>query len=141
MSSLNKLRGEHASLNIISDQLSEIIAQASPPPAPELYAIRRRLASELIRHLKSEDSLLYPALLASRNERVALTARTFSSSMGGLASEFKTYRERWDAYSIARHWTRYRTETFEILRSLRIRMTREERDLYPLLDSAAQEAA
>ncbi len=141
MSSVNKLRGEHASLALIVGQLSEMIAQGSPPPARELYPIRMRLASELIRHLKSEDWILYPTLLASRNQRIALTARAFSASMGGLASEFKTYCERWDANAIMHNWTSYQAETFEILRSLKLRMTREERDLYPLLHSATHAAA
>ena len=141
MSNVNKLRGEHAKLAVIVGQLSGIIAQDTPAPAQELYPIRMRLASELIKHLKSEDWILYPKLLASRNQGVALTAKAFSASMGGLASQFKTYCERWDSDAIMHNWARYQAETFEILRFLTLRMSREERDLYPLLDSPVRAAA
>ena len=137
MPNVNKLCQEHVKLTVLADQLSKMIAQGAPPPAQELYPIRMQLASELIKHLKSEDWILYPALLTSLNERVALIARAFSASMGGLASEFKTYRERWDADAIMHNWTGYQSETFEILRALTLRINREERDLYPLLDSAS----
>ncbi len=141
MPNVNKLRHEHVKLDALAGQLSNMIAQGEPPPARELYPIRMQLASELIKHLNSEDWILYPALLASRNERVALTARAFSASMGGLANEFKTYCERWGADAIMLNWTGYRSETTEILKALKLRMTREERDLYPLLDLPMKAAA
>ena len=141
MSNLTKLRKEHAGLAIIANQLSQLIAQEAPPPPRELYQIRMKLASGLIHHLKSEDWILYPALLASSDEKVALTARAFSASMGGLSSEFKTYSDRWNAEAINTNWKGYQCETFEILRALGLRMTREERDLYPLLDAPKLVAA
>ena len=141
MPNVKNLRHDHVKLTAIAGELSEIIAQSAPPPPRELYQIRMRLASELIKHLKSEDWLLYPTLLASRNESVALMARAFSASMGGLAREFKTYSERWGADAIMHNWKDYQSETFEILRALTLRMTREERDLYPLLDLPMQAAA
>lgn len=138
---MKQLHEEHVKLTVIASQLSEIIARSAPPPARELYPIRMRLASELIRHLKSEDWILYPTLLASRNKSAALIARAFSASMGGLASEFKTYCDRWDADAITHNWTGYQSETTKILRALTLRIAREERDLYPLLDTTTRAAA
>lgn len=138
---LKKLREEHEGLAIIVGQLSKMIGEDMPPPARELYQLRMRLASGLIHHLKSEDWMLYPALLASSDDKIALTARAFSASMGGLWDEFKNYSERWGADAINRNWKRYQAETFEILRALTLRMNREERDLYPLLDLPRQTTA
>jgi len=138
---VKQLHDEHVKLAIVARQLSEMIAQGAPPPARDLYSIRMRLASELIRHLKSEDWILYPTLLASPHKNVALIARAFSASMGGLASEFKTHCDRWGADAITHNWKGYQSETTKILRALTLRITREERDLYPLLDSAKQAAA
>lgn len=73
--------------------------------------------------------------------RVALTAKTFSASMGGLANDFKTYAERWTTDAITSNRKEFQVETFKILRALKIRMTREERDLYPLLNATMQAAA
>lgn len=137
---LKTLRNEHGVLTVIAEQLSALIAQRAPPPARELYQLRMQFASALVHHLNSEDWILYPALLLSGNKHAALTARAFSSSMGGLANEFKTYSDRWTAQAITSHWKGYQSETFEILRILTLRMAREERDLYPLWNVATQAA-
>lgn len=141
MPDLKKLREEHAALAALSSQLSAMIGQDPPPPPEELYKIRMSLASALIHHLKSEDWILYPTLLRSGNDRAAMTARAFSASMGGLATEFNTYFDRWGADAIESNWKGYQSETLEILRALTLRMTREERDLYPLLTPNVQAAA
>ena len=141
MCDLRRLREEHDELAVIGAHLSGIIAKNEPPPSQELYRIRMRLASGLIRHLKTEDWILYPALLASSNERIAVTARAFSASMGGLADDFRGYAGRWNAAAIENDWSGYRRETVEMLRVLTLRMNREERDLYPFLNSVGQAAA
>jgi hypothetical protein len=61
--------------------------------------------------------------------------------MGGLSEAFKRYMERWAASVIEGDWRGYQRETAEILRILTLRITREERDLYPLLDARARPAA
>lgn len=139
MSDISKLREEHADLAAIGAQLSGIIAGDAPPAPQDLYRLRMALASGLIRHLKNEDWNLYPDLMSSSNQRIAFTARAFSASMGGLATEFKDYSERWGADAIRSDWNGYRRDTAEILRSLMFRIAREERDLYPLLETDVQE--
>lgn len=141
MPDVKKLRAEHVSLSAIAQRLSAMIARKVPPPSQELYQLRMELFSGLIRHLNSEEWILYPALIRSGDEHAALTAQAFSASMGGLANEFKTYFGRWDADAITSNWRAYQSETFEILRALTLRITREERDLYPLLDVTMQAAA
>ena len=133
---LGQLRKEHAELAAIASRLRRIVARAVPPDAGKLYELRMRLASLLIRHLKSEDWLLYPRLLHSGNERVALTARAFAASMGDLATGFHEYVGRWGATAIGKDWNGYQRETSEILRALALRMAREDRDLYPLVEQA-----
>jgi hypothetical protein len=136
MPDLDLLRREHVGLAAIALQLSKVVAQPAPPPSCELYKLRMKLTSALVRHLKTEDWVLYPSLLGSSNERVALTARVFSTEMGGLAAEYGDYANRWGADAIDGDWMGYQRETANILRVLTLRMSREERDLYPLLEPA-----
>lgn len=138
---LNRLREEHENLMAIAGRLSGMIAQNVPPPSHDLYVLRKELASALIHHLKSEDWVLYPRLLVSSNRCVAETARAFSEEMGGLATTFRDYAERWGAHAIECDWKRYRRETAEILETLAQRMMREDRDLYPLLETPEKVAA
>ena len=134
MPSLSQLQEEHAELASLARQLSGMIAQSVPPYAGTLYKLRMKLTSALIGHLKTEDWILYPSLLKSSNEQVVTTARAFGASMGNLASDYRDYVERWGAIAIADDWEGYRRETSEILRALALRMKREDRELYPLLN-------
>lgn len=138
MSDIRKLRQEHANLAAIGSQLSVIIEQDAAPPAHDLHRLRMELTSGLVRHLKSEDWLLYPELMRSSNQQIAVTARAFNASMGGLATEFEAYSERWAAGAITSDWEGYRRDTAKILRALTLRMEREERDLYPLIETDEQ---
>lgn len=134
MSNLMQLRTDHVELVDICQLLEDSIAGATPPPSVDLYGVRKRLTSKLIAHLKAEDWLLYPRLLESPDPAVASTARAFVEEMGGLAAAFNTYVEAWDAFRIEREWPKYQTDTAAIIAALRCRITRENRELYPLLE-------
>lgn len=134
MSDIIKLRQDHARLVEIVGRLKTAIEAETPPPAVELYAVRRELASNLIAHLKAEDWALYPGLLESADPEVAATARAFSDEMGGLAAAFGVYSQRWDAMSIQANWAGFQSETRGIIDALTNRIVRENRELYPLLD-------
>lgn len=133
MTKLTRFREEHSQLMILIDQLTHLICQNSPPPPSELYALRQQFASTLIRHLKTEDWVLYPQLMHSPDPAIARMARAFSSEMGGIAKAFVAYAERWGSLAIERNWGDYRRETADILGALTQRITREDRELYPLL--------
>lgn len=134
MSNLAQLRNEHAELVRIVKELDQLIQGDSPPVAVKLYDVRRRLSSVLIGHLKVEDWVLYPPLLSSSDPEVANTVRQFVDEMGGLAQAFTVYVERWDALSIESDWPRYQKESRGIIAALTCRITRENQQLYPLLE-------
>jgi hypothetical protein len=134
MLDMNRLRHEHADLVAIAGRLTALITRDTPPPSHVLYRVRREFASATIHHLKSEDWVLYPRLLVSRDKHVADTARLFSLEMGGLATAFRDYAEQWGSYAIEGDWKRYQRETIAILGALTDRVMREERDLYPLFE-------
>ncbi len=135
-----QLRTDHVELLDICQLLEGSIAGDTAPSSVDLFGVRGRLTSKLIAHLKAEDWLLYPRLLESDDAVIASTAAAFVEEMGGLAVAFNAYVERWDAFRIERDWPAYKTETAGIIAALRCRITRENRELYPLverLDKAA----
>ncbi len=140
MSDIGQLRREHAELVTIVRRLEVAVTAATPPPIVELYALRRELASTLISHLKAEDWTLYPRLMESGDAQIAATAKAFSDEMGGLAAAFGVYAHRWDAMSIQANWDGFCAETLDIIAALTCRITRENRDLYPLIDRLDQAA-
>lgn len=140
MSNMLQLRTDHVELIDICAHLEATMSGPTPPSSVDLFGVRKRLTSKLIAHLKSEDWLLYPRLLDSSDPEIAETARRFVDEMGGLAAAFNAYVEAWDALRIEREWPQYKAETAGIIEALRCRITRENRELYPLverLDKAA----
>lgn len=140
MNDLTKLRTEHAELLEVARRLREMIALPSPPAKHDLFEIRRQLAATLIGHLKTEDWVLYPRLLASEDPHIAATARAFSDEMGGLAATFVDYIERWKADTIADDWAGYCRDSGALIDALTKRIGRENRELYPLLEKLDQAA-
>jgi Hemerythrin HHE cation binding domain len=134
MATIQHLREEHALLVRIVGRLAECIARPNPPPAVELFAVRRDLNATLIGHLKAEDWILYPMLLESGDPETAATARQFMDEMGGLAAGFLAYADKWSASAIESDWAGYCTESQGIIEALTQRITRENRELYPLAE-------
>ncbi|MEO6581809.1 MAG: hemerythrin domain-containing protein [Sphingomicrobium sp.] len=135
MTDLSKLRGEHSAIQKIVDKLSFLLSQPSQPPRLHLFALRHELSSTLITHLKTADWLLYPRLMASHDPDIASTARLFSEEMGGLSAAYVGHCKNWDADAITADWTGYCADSRELIRALNYRMTRESRELYPLLEA------
>ncbi len=131
-----QLREEHRELMVLARQLSAAIANPEPAPQVELFELRRKLSSALIGHLKVEDWALYPVLFEHADPSVAKTARRFSDEMGGLASAFAVYLERWTTMTIQANWSGFCTESADIIEVLTKRIEREETELYPLAESA-----
>ena len=140
MSDLLKLRQEHARLLEIAGRLGKVVCGLHPPDAGDLFKLRHDLSSTLIAHLKSEDWVLYPRLLASAEGKIAQTARTFNDEMGGLAQAYMAYADKWTATSIESDWPGYCGETKSIIEALSTRITRENRELYPLLEAVDKAA-
>ena len=141
MSDLPKLRQEHDDLIEIAGRLSAAIAAPCPPAADGLLRLRQEFSFCLIGHLKGEDWCLYPRLCSSPDPYVAQIAREFALEMGGLAEAYVDYVEKWPANAIDADWRGYCDDTRAIIRAITIRITREERELYPLMERVLKRAA
>jgi hypothetical protein len=140
MSTFAKLRQDHADIVRIVGAFEEVIARPSPPPQLELFDLRRQLTSTLIAHLKSEDWVLYPRLMASGDAATAAAGRAFNAEMTGIASAYSDYAGRWGAAAIERDWPAYCAESRAVIDALMGRITRENRELLPLLEAIEKAA-
>ena len=134
MPNVLRLRQEQAQLTEIIGRLSKIIALPDPPSAADLFKLRHELTITLITHLKVEDWVLYPRLFASPDPKVAETAFRLCEELGGLAGAYAAHTDKWTAHSIAADWPGYCHEAREILDALNRRITREDHELYPMLE-------
>lgn len=100
----------------------------------ELALALAKLAGLLSIHLAAEDNYLYPNLAQSTNDRVRQTSISFHEEMGGLAKEFIAYKEAFmTATKIKQDPAGFLTATASAVKALLERLTREDRDLYPLV--------
>ena len=135
MLSREQLSKEHAELDALAVRLLETLDAERPPVG--LSALRWRLNHLLMVHLAKEDKLLYPSLLAMPAARAL--AQRFADEMGGLASTYLAYNAAWPIERIEQDWAGFGAATRGVMKALRQRILREERDLYPriALDSSA----
>ena len=134
MSQLSRLRDDHAKLARLFGKLGEIIRKTEVPPQLELFELRRDLMGTLIAHLKLEDWALYPRLIDSGDRQMSEAGEAFKEEMGGLAPAFIAYCDKWNATTIDADWQSYCNETRDILDALNNRLTRENRELLPLIE-------
>jgi hemerythrin-like domain-containing protein len=131
---IERLRAEHAALIALARIVTELLQSPGPPQLTELALARGRLRETLVRHLKCEDWILYPRLMATGEPELMDITREFELEMGDLAAEYVAYDDKWTAERVAAKLTEFSRETIEIFGILATRVEREERELYPLAD-------
>lgn len=132
---MQRLRAEHAALTTLAQFLMAMVAAPEPPRPTELASVCGMLRDTLVRHLKCEDWILYPRLIASGDAATVALARAFEAEMGSIASDFAAYDARWSTGRAVAEWPAFRAETTAILDALENRIAREDRYLYPLADA------
>ncbi len=115
------------------------LSRAALVPGADALELRRllsRFAGALRVHSAMESDALYPALLAHEDPAVRRVAERLYQDLGGLYATFYEFLDRWDAPdAIASRMIRFRIELIRVLAVLGRRMSRENRELYPLADS------
>ena len=126
------LSAEHAELDTLARRMVQAVSSPDGPP-DDFASIRWRLNHVLSVHLAKEDKHLYPALAKAASPVVQSTAKRFADEMGGLAAAHTAYVGKWPVTAIAADWHGFARDTRTVMGLLRQRITREDRELYPLL--------
>lgn len=137
---MRQLRTEHAELVRLSRKLRVHLYPTRPQQLEELLLCRDRFHALLVAHRNNEDRLLYPRLARHGDPAVAALAARFTREMGALEDEVGRWMAKWTPGAIAPGWDAFRTETEELLDALSVRIVRENRELYPLIERAAMAA-
>lgn len=135
MPEIESLRSEHEEVEAHARRLAQIVRKPLPPAPGKFERVRREFVVELKRHLRHEDEVLYPQLLASADPAVRATARTLLDEAGLLSVLFDSFCDRWTGSAIAADWALYCDETRSLLDLLQRRIATEELELYPLLET------
>lgn len=121
-------------LDSISD-LRRLSHRGIEENAPDIARAVVAMSSVIKLHLSAEDRMLYPALQASGNERLALLGQQFQQEMESIAASFAGFVRRWNTPARVRTDPEgFRSDANQILKSVHARMQRENRDFYPLIE-------
>lgn len=143
MYALTELRHQHDVAISIGDRLLELVDTYRCDADAYPIALQFNKLVGLLRvHLAQEDVQLYPDLMSSSDARTARLAKTYVAEMGSLAFELELFAQRWSSSAvIATDFDEFAQATRELILQLVVRIERENRYLYPLAESPAQQAA
>lgn len=142
MSRTANLRRQHDTLlEIVSQLQADMAAEITAFNARQITTRLARLTGVLQMHLVAEDKVLYPAMIASEDERTAGTARNFSIQMGDLGTAYAEFVECWSSLEkVQREAEAFRKHSAKVFAALGTRIRRENEELYPLADALADTA-
>jgi len=129
------LQRQHVELLRLATELDAATRAIESPVGPaQARRVCAQLAGRLRVHLAMEDEFLYPTLMDSPAAETAAQARRFADEMGGLAGVFGKYYDQWrKPQAIEVQSTQFVSETKSLISALGTRISREERELYPLV--------
>jgi hypothetical protein len=130
---LDKLMDGHRKLMQLTAELEALIASPKHADAGELGKLRWAFTREVMEHLYIQERFVFDRLDRSGNLWVRQRAAEFKDSMGPLHADYLAHMRRWQGSVSAAEWQAYVRETRQLLLRFKLRMTDEEKRLYPLI--------
>ena len=128
----DKFRVQHDEILALTREISGKLK-----PDADASLIRKllsNLAGKVNFHLAMEDKALYPRLQQQSDANARALATKFMTDMGGLASVFMAYNNKWQVSAIKSDPEGFAHETRKVFGALAHRIQRENTELYPLAD-------
>lgn len=132
-------RRQHDDILSIATEISNLLnAQALSKDASNIAILNAKLAGKVKFHLAMEDDSLYPRLLKENDDKVKSLAQKYISEMGGISKTYLAYLDKWkNAAAIQANAMQYVNETKNLFKVLADRISKENNELYPIIDNAA----
>ena len=133
----DNLRKQHEEMVGIVTKMSAILnCEKLSKDANEMRSLLSQLAGKVNIHLAMEDKALYPHLLGHSDDKLKNIARNYIAEMGDIGTTFKGYLSKWpDPTSIQKTPDLFIKETKGLFDVLSKRIAKENKELYPLVDS------
>jgi Hemerythrin HHE cation binding domain len=117
----------------------EVDAALKPPAFPgnarDVRRMMARFKGKLLVHSSMENEALYPRLLEHADPAVRAIAQNLFDELGGIYDAFAAHHGKWSSVEmIEADPSAYARHTHEIFDKLKVRMARENAELYPLAD-------
>jgi hemerythrin-like domain-containing protein len=136
MAQIDSFKKHHLQLQEHAQELSALLkADQLAKDGGPARRLLSKLAGLINVHLAMEDKTLYPRLIESADAKVKEVAVRFSNEMGGIKAAFEGYNKKWPlSGNIQADPAGFVRETTDILKALAQRISKEDRELYPLAE-------
>jgi hypothetical protein len=136
-SSCERFRRQHEELTVLGMEIaSKLSRRTIVEEAPAVRRLLAQFAGKLAVHASMENEALYPRLLAHSDPAVRARARELFDEVGDLYDAFHAHSARWpSAAAIQADGSGFVKETRELFLRLAFRMSKENDELYPLVDA------
>jgi hemerythrin-like domain-containing protein len=130
-----KLMEQHKMIMKLLDKIYDCIQRGQAEVDPRIVLpLLDILNLQLEKHFKLEDDVLYPFLKDHTNFDIQTTGELFWVQLGKLKEHFNAYIKEWtEEKAIEDYKEEFINRTERIVEDLRIRITHEDSDLFPLL--------
>lgn len=136
-SSCDRFRRQHEELKTLGIEIADKLSRKTiVEEAANVRRLVAKFAGKLTVHASMENEALYPRLFDHVDPAVRARAKELFDEVGGLYATFHEYAARWPTVAaIQANGPLFVKETREILFRLALRMTKENDELYPLVDA------
>lgn len=139
MSSLDIFKAHHAKIHSLIGEIQNSLHAEQVADSSGMLSDKFQLLFKVILlHLDAEDTLLYPEMLACSDDKIRLLAKEYQAEMGWIAETFKGFVDYWAIKeNMVADPDKFCRESHKILHSLRERIVKEDKDLYPQFELAS----
>jgi hypothetical protein len=132
----DRFRRQHEELLQLALEIDAALkGPAFPGNARDIRRMMARLKGKLVVHSSMENEALYPRLLQHADPAVRALAQKLFDELGGIYDAFGAHHAKWSSVElIEADPSAYAGHTLAIFEQLRLRMDRENGELYPLAD-------
>lgn len=136
MALTDNLKRQHKELLQVANDLAAILEVGKlAKDSAAARTLLSTLAGKLSVHLQMEDKSLYPHLLSQKNEQLVSLTTKYINEMGGIKTSFDTFSKKWsNSAKIQENPEGFIRETKGMMDILFIRISKEDRELYPMVD-------
>ena len=136
-SSCDRVRRQHEDLKNLGVEIaSKLSRRTIVEEAANVRLLVAKFAGKLTVHASMENEALYPRLFGHPDPAIRARATELFDEVGDLYATFHDYAARWPTVeAIQANGASFVKETREILFRLALRMTKENDELYPLVDA------
>lgn len=136
MGNISNLKRQHLEIQQVVNQIEDLIKQNNlEDKAAQIAQNISILAGKLRIHLDTEDKFLYPDLLKDDRNNLRKMAKEYSEEMGHISEVFMNYKNNFNTKSkIIKNMEGFKSETALVFKVLAKRISKEDNELYPLID-------